>query len=142
MLSDAESANSLMLVPTDEQKQAVEAFMQGTPNPSSADVAAFLDRFVGYDREVIAYLLVAQGAHPDVVSASQSWLDTVRHVSTKKWIYSIVSVASAIASGYHGVKRNRGSVGWGLVWFILGGAFPVLTPTIAVAQGFGKPKAG
>lgn len=49
-----------------------------------------------------------------------------------------LSLLSAAASGYHGYKRNE-SVGWAIVWFGLGGIFPVITPVIAVAQGFGKP---
>lgn len=49
-----------------------------------------------------------------------------------------VSVLSAIASGYHGYKRNQ-SVGWGVGWFVLGGMFPILVPVIAVAQGYAKP---
>jgi len=49
-----------------------------------------------------------------------------------------LSLLSAAASGYHGYKRNQ-SIGWGFVWFALGGMFPVFTPVIAVAQGYGKP---
>jgi hypothetical protein len=49
-----------------------------------------------------------------------------------------LSLLSAAASGYHGYKRNE-SVGWGFAWFTLGGMFPIFTPVIAVAQGFGKP---
>jgi hypothetical protein len=43
------------------------------------------------------------------------------------------------ASAYHGYKRND-SVGWAIVWGGLGAIFPVLTPAIALAQGFGKSK--
>jgi hypothetical protein len=53
--------------------------------------------------------------------------------------WAVVSAASAGASAYHGYKRND-SVGWAIVWGLLGGAFPVITPAIALAQGFGKPK--
>lgn len=52
-------------------------------------------------------------------------------------VWAILSTASAALSGYHGYKRNN-SIGWGIVWFGLGGLFPVITPTIAFAQGFGK----
>lgn len=51
----------------------------------------------------------------------------------------VVSTASMAASAYHGYKRNK-SVGWALWWGLMGGMFPVITPTIAVAQGFGKPE--
>jgi hypothetical protein len=49
--------------------------------------------------------------------------------------YRLLLVAAV--SGYHGYKRNN-SIGWGIAWFALGGIFPVITPTIAFAQGFGK----
>jgi hypothetical protein len=43
------------------------------------------------------------------------------------------------ASLFHGYRRND-SIGWGLWWGFMGGIFPVVTPAIALAQGFGKPK--
>lgn len=52
-----------------------------------------------------------------------------------------LSLASAGASAYHGFKRND-SVGWAVAWGLLGGMFPVITPAIALAQGFGKRKVG
>jgi hypothetical protein len=59
---------------------------------------------------------------------------------TGNTIWGLLAVASAAASGYHGIKRNNGSVGWGIVWFFLGGLMPVLVPVIATAQGFAVPK--
>lgn len=61
--------------------------------------------------------------------------------STKVWSFLKTAgrVVSAAASGYHGTKRNHGSVFWGAAWFGAGYFLPVITPTIAVAQGFGKP---
>lgn len=53
--------------------------------------------------------------------------------------WSYVAPVSALACAYHGYKRNR-SILWALVWGVLGG-MPI-TPVIALAQGFGKPKAG
>ena len=54
-------------------------------------------------------------------------------------IWGILATASGAASAYHGYRRND-SVGWALWWFLMGSMFPVITPTIAVAQGFGKPR--
>lgn len=49
-------------------------------------------------------------------------------------------VAASIGiSAYHGVKRNNGSVGWGLWWGLMGGLFPVVTPAIAFGQGLSTP---
>lgn len=55
-------------------------------------------------------------------------------------VWALLSTASFAASVYHGYKRND-SVGWAIWWGVMGGLFPVITPTIAVAQGYGK-KAG
>ena len=52
-------------------------------------------------------------------------------------IWGVLSAVSAGVSGFHGYRRNN-SAGWGVAWFILGGLFPVITPTVAFAQGFGK----
>lgn len=53
---------------------------------------------------------------------------------------SLVSTASAAASGWHGFKRNHGSIGYAAWWFFMGGLFPVFTPLIAVAQGYAEPE--
>lgn len=53
--------------------------------------------------------------------------------------YGLLATASMAASAYHGVKRNKGSIGYGIWWGIMGAMFPVITPAIAVAQGFAKP---
>lgn len=49
-----------------------------------------------------------------------------------------LSTISAALSAYHGYRRNN-SVAGAVIWFLLGGALPVLVPAIAFAQGFGKP---
>jgi hypothetical protein len=54
-------------------------------------------------------------------------------------IYGVIATASAAASAYHGYKRNQ-SIGWALWWGFCGGLFPILTPVLAVAQGYGKAK--
>lgn len=56
---------------------------------------------------------------------------------TTSTLWALTSTASMAASAYHGYKRNK-SIGWAVVWGLLGGIFPVITPVIAVAQGFGK----
>jgi len=48
----------------------------------------------------------------------------------------LVSAASAALSAYHGYRRHE-SVGWAVWWGVMGGLFPVITPAIAWAQGFG-----
>lgn len=51
----------------------------------------------------------------------------------------VVVIASMAASVYHGYRRNQ-SIGWALWWGLMGSMFPVVTPAIAVAQGFGDRK--
>jgi len=50
-----------------------------------------------------------------------------------------LALVSAGACAYHGTKRHHGSWGWGAWWGFMGAAFPVVTPVVAVAQGFAKP---
>ena len=53
--------------------------------------------------------------------------------------YTAAGLVAAVASGYHGYKRNGGSAGWGLVWGILGFAVPVVTVPVALLEGFATP---
>jgi len=52
--------------------------------------------------------------------------------------WTLVSASIALST-YHGIKRHRGSIGWGLLWGGLGGLFPIVVPAIAIAQGLGTP---
>lgn len=47
---------------------------------------------------------------------------------------------SMVVSAYHGMRRNRGSILWGLAWGAAGRMFPLLVPALAFAQGFAKEK--
>ncbi len=54
-------------------------------------------------------------------------------------IFGIASLAliSGVISGIHGWNRDKTSIAaWG--WFTLGSMFPVITPVVAIAQGYGK----
>jgi len=68
-------------------------------------------------------------------------LNEFGQVSRSIWptLWGLASAVSAGASAYHGYKRND-SVGWAIVWGLLGGMFPIITPAIALAEGFAKPK--
>ena len=54
-----------------------------------------------------------------------------------KMAWKVASTVSSAASVYHGYKRNE-SIGWALLWGAMGATFPIVTPVIAIAQGFGK----
>lgn len=52
-------------------------------------------------------------------------------------VWAYLSLVSSALSAFHGYRRNL-SVGWAALWGLAGALFPVITPAIAVAQGFGK----
>lgn len=51
----------------------------------------------------------------------------------------LLSSASGAASAWHGYRRNR-SVLWAAVWGLSGLMFPIITPAVGLAQGWGKRK--
>lgn len=51
--------------------------------------------------------------------------------------WALLSGISMVASTWHGYRRNR-TVGWALWWGLMGAMFPIITPTIGLAQGWGK----
>ena len=54
-------------------------------------------------------------------------------------VWAVLGAASMALGAYHGYRRHRGSIGWAIGWALTGAFFPVITPAIAYAQGFGKP---
>jgi hypothetical protein len=55
----------------------------------------------------------------------------------------LVRKAAALAAGYHGVRRNNGSIFWGVIWAAAAFFSPfhgVLVPLFGAAQGFGQAK--
>lgn len=83
---------------------------------------------------------VPRGPLVTVPSSNNSPLTNPAAPSTMMNIWGAVTVASMAASAYHGYKRNGKSVGWGIGWGLLGSLFPIITPVVAVAEGFGKKK--
>lgn len=55
-------------------------------------------------------------------------------------VKTVLTLSSAAVSAFHGTRRNGGSIFWGVWWFILGAVFPVVTPIVGAAQGFGQCK--
>jgi hypothetical protein len=117
----------------------IDGFLTSTPTPSSSQTAEFLKLYSGDARKLAAQGLVARGVPADKVSSAMNFL-AASGTFTKQTLYGLLATGSAIASGYHGIKRNNGSIGYGILWFFLGGLFPVITPVVAVAQGFAKSK--
>jgi len=70
-------------------------------------------------------------------------LGAITEEQKQKLIASASSPWRMLAIGalaYHGYKRN-GSVGWAIGWALIGGLSPIIGGAVAIAQGFGKPKA-
>jgi hypothetical protein len=111
----------------------------------AADVQAILEVLsTDAERQEVAARAIAIGANPLLVQqgmrAFERRANFLKPPSMPvRIIWGVLSTASFAASVYHGYKRND-SLGWGIWWGVMGAVFPVITPTIAFAQGFGKPK--
>lgn len=118
----------------------VDGFLLRSKNPSSSQIAEFLKPYSAEQRNEAARTLLAKGVSQTAVSGALVWLDAAGRM---KWgaIWGVAATASMAASAFHGYRRNQ-SIGWALWWAFMGATFPVITPVIAVAQGFGKRKAG
>jgi hypothetical protein len=54
-------------------------------------------------------------------------------------IHAILRPVSAVIAGIHGYRRHDEDVGAAVGWGALGFFFPIITPTVALIQGYGKP---
>ena len=117
----------------------LDAFLLAHPTPTQGDVIDFLKLYQGDARNVVAQALVARGLPSATVGRALAFTNTMTGWFTRTNILGALSVASAVVSGIHGFRRHRGSIGWGLMWFLGGTVFPVVTPALAIAQGFWKP---
>ena len=89
------------------------------------------------------FVPVAQMATPwvspggQIAPAGQS-VNPVAYYAALSPAVQILLVLSAGFSGYHGYKRNHDSVGFGFAWALAGTLLPIITPAVAVAQGYAK----
>jgi hypothetical protein len=135
-------------------QKEIDGFLLQSPKPSSSDVANFLKLYsnepAGYQlpgtappraqRNVAAQALIARGVATATIASALTFLNTSGGLSRNS-IWGLLSLASAGACAYHGVKRNNGSIAWGAWWMLMGGIFPVFAPIVAIARkpGFAKP---
>lgn len=54
-------------------------------------------------------------------------------------LYGVASAASSLGLAYHGYRRND-SIGWAIVWAVVGGMFWPVGWGVALAQGYGEPR--
>lgn len=125
---------------SDADLEAMAVKMAADPMVMSSSIAELMKGMNKAERETFAAKLIAAGVSASTVASAKrqvAWDDFTDKPVSKFWM--IASTISMAASAYHGYKRND-SVGWALWWGFMGGLFPVITPVIGVAQGFGKPK--
>ncbi|UCC72098.1 MAG: hypothetical protein JSV86_17270 [Gemmatimonadota bacterium] len=103
---------------------------------SSIAIAAAMTVLDKKAAQRLGQILIAKGVDADKVADAMKRAFPTR---AGRGIWGVLSTVSAAACAYHGYKRNE-SIGWAVWWFIAGGLFFPITPVIAVAQGFGKPK--
>lgn len=120
----------------------IDTFLLTYPKPSAMNVADLLNTVEPSRRGDVAQELIARGVPAAIVSQGLSRLDFFGKLkSMRPQIMGTLVLASAAVSAYHGFRRNN-SVTGGVVWFLMGSLFPVLTPIAAIAMkpGFAKPK--
>jgi len=91
--------------------------------------------------DIGAGFLARTGEAEEIIGAIETATDKVPEVKVPaagQIAWGVVATASMAASAYHGYKRNE-SIGWALWWGLMGSLFPVITPAIALGQGFGRP---
>lgn len=120
-------------------QQEIDGFLESAgAAPSSGKVAEFLNLYPASQRAEIARALVARGVSLTTINAASDFLDTSGKLKSSS-IYGLLTVASSAVSGYHGYRRND-SIPWALWWALMGGLFPIITPVIGYAQGWGQRK--
>jgi hypothetical protein len=113
----------------------VDSFLKQFPQPTANDVTTFLKVVPLSMWNITVQGLISAGVPIEVVQAGAS---AASHAKTEFWKDGL-TLASAVLSAFHGARRNN-SVVWGAWWFLMGSTFPIFTPVIALAQGFGKRK--
>jgi len=103
---------------------------------NDASVATALGLLSDIDRQTVAAKMLALGADPTKLSAAITAAQPPPP-TVPLWAL-LLHTAGMGVSAYHGYRRT-GSVGWALVWGLLGGTFPIIVPVIALAEGFAQP---
>jgi hypothetical protein len=116
-------------------------------------IANVLQSLRPQDRSAVVSKMIWKGADAPIVNAALAMsfspmrgFGAESPEATEVWkaywtnpTWNVIRTVSMVASVYHGYRRND-SVGWALWWGLMGSIFPIITPTIALAQGFGEPE--
>lgn len=118
----------------------IDTFLLAHPAPTSGNVSDLLLAYAPEARAGVAQELISRGIDARVISGALSWIETRNKIQIN-WpkIAGVMALVSASASAYHGYRRNQ-SIPWAMWWFLMGSIFPVFTPIIALAQGYGERK--
>lgn len=95
------------------------------------------DMLFGLASPTLSGLLGPEAENPPAVPQTQ--MPSTMPLGIMLGVPLLISTLSAGASAYHGYKRNRGSAGWAVAWGTLGFLFPIITPIVALVQGYGEP---
>lgn len=87
-------------------------------------------------------MMARSGEAQEIVGGDDDGVIGKEITGLAKSAWTIGGMVSGPAMAYHGFKRNNGSIGWAVVWGVFGWLLFPVTPAIAVAQGFAKPKEG
>lgn len=121
--------------------EEIDGLLARSPRPTSGELAEFLKLYhQGAARDAAARALIAKGVDANEVGSALAWVNASAVWLSRPVIWGVLATVSMAASAYHGYRRNQ-SVGWAVWWALMGLTFPVLTPAIGLAQGFGKRKA-
>lgn len=96
--------------------------------------------------ELDAYAQAASAGPPFVLppapAATNPVLSGLRGAqpAAVSWLGAAAVLGSVTASAFHGYRRSGGSAGAAIGWGLLGLVFPLITPAVALAQGFGQRK--
>ena len=113
---------------------------EGMDDATKTEIVEALRLLDPKDRVKLGQKLLVRGLDAQMVreaveEVGQSipfWMDPEkRKIGITVW--SVLGTVSMVASAYHGYVRNQ-SIGWALWWGFMGSLFPVITPTIALAQ--------
>jgi len=127
----------------DEVALVVDQFIRSHPtNAGALAVARLFSMRPRMEWDELANELQRRGVSSNSIERGERMATDVREITDSPWfkLHGALRIISAGACAFHGVKRNSGSVGWGIWWFVLGSLFPVITPVVAVAQGYAKTK--
>jgi len=135
---------------TDDDKNKLAEQVKNASLDTSKDVRAILVAIAdAAERSDVAVKAIALGG--DATRINNALQSATADADFKKLFkplptpvriaWGVIATASFAASVYHGYKRND-SIGWAIWWGAMGALFPIITPTIAFAQGYAKPKRG